>query len=83
MGIKETIRGLGCMVKAICCLLAIIVAISLVFGLIYGVIIGGLCVVLFVQEHSDFFLPILGCLFLAVIVAIILAIANAIGKNTD
>ena len=83
MGVKETIRGLGCMAKGVGCILAIAAIIALVYGIIIGGIVSVVWVAGFIQEHSNFFLPLLGFFVLTAVVGIILWMANAIGKDSD
>ena len=80
MGARDTIRGLGCMAKGTGCLLFAVGLVILVPLLLFG----GLTYVFgFVYEHSEEFGIAVGVVVLIAIIAIVLSIANAIGKDSD
>ena len=84
MGVKETMRGLGCMAKGVGCILAVAVG---GFMLLRGIGLGILYVGNVVNEHWDV-ISVVICVtiyavIIAVVIAIILVIANAIGKESD
>ena len=81
MGVRETVRGLGCMGKVALILLLITAICCLVPVIITGVMVGGLwClghILDFCQTHVTLILSII----LAGAIVIILKIANKIGKK--
>ena len=79
MGVRDTMRGLGCMAKGVGCLLAIGGVILLVYFLWLALIMGAFHVVEFFDVHRE----ILIIAVVVVLIAIVLAIANAIGKDVD
>ena len=87
MGVKETMRGLGCMAKGAGCLLAIFAGYALVKLIFIGFIL--LCIGIFgalARFHEMYSEQIIIGVFVLIalaIIAIILAIANAIGENAD
>lgn len=87
MGVKETMRGLGCMAKGAGCLLAIFAGYLLLQYLGVGLVLG--CAYIFgalARFHAMYSEQIIIGVFVLIalaIIAIILAIANAIGKNSD
>ena len=80
MGVRDTIRGLGCMVKGLGCLLVVGGIVTLVPLLLFG---GAVHAFGFVYEHLEIFGIAIGIIVLIVIIAIVLVIANEIGKNSD
>lgn len=87
MGVKETMRGLGCMAKGAGCLLAIFAGYLLLQYLGVGLVLG--CAYIFgalARFHEMYSEQIIIGVFVLIalaIITIILAIANAIGKNSD
>lgn len=80
MGLKDTMRGLGCLAKGAGCLLllaavAVLVPLLLTGGFwyIYG----------FVYEHLEYFGMAIGAVVLVAIVVIVLRVANEIGKDSN
>lgn len=80
MGIRDTIRGLGCMAKGLGCLFIFGGLVVLVPLLLSG---GAMYVFGFVYEHWEIFGIVIGIIVLIMIIAVVLAIANEIGKDSD
>ena len=80
MGMRDTIRGLGCMAKGAGCLLIIGGLVVLVPLLLFG---WGMYIFGFVYDHSEIFGIAIGIVVLIALVAIVLSIANAIGKDSE
>lgn len=80
MGVRETVRGLGCMAKGIGCLLVI----GIIWGgfyLLCGLFAMGAASLFLVAEK--FYWDHQGIILSTIGVVIVLVIANAIGKNSE
>jgi len=84
MGARDTLRGLGRMTKGCGCLLIICTVTVLVPFLLLKGVDALLAVCEFVyNDHWEIFCWTIGILVLLVLISIVLALANAIGKESD
>ena len=83
MGVRDTVRGLGCMAKGVGCLLAIGLALAL---LGYALLSAITYIVAFVDSHWETMFAVMwavvGIVGAGVAIIVVLAIANAVGKNS-
>lgn len=80
MGVKDTLRGLGCMGKTVVCLLFIVAIPLLAIALFFGLMFALFSVVEFLQDHCEAILSVVGVVLSVWLVRIVLKLANGIGK---